>query len=135
MEIIIFLALTIGAFFLGSKLGNDLGKEEAYMSQRVALNKAFAGHDSFRHIFGLPGGYMSDLNPKLAGAPLVIIQSSDFLKLVARSKEPDANEKRIKILIEEMVHSKHLADGFTEQDINNLNSIFDRKHGSEADAS
>ena len=65
---------------------------------------------------------MSDLNPKLGGAPLVIIQTSDFLKLVARSKEPGANENRIEQLIKQLGHSKHLADGFSEQDIKNLGS-------------
>ena len=122
MEVIIFFGLAVGAFFLGSKLGNDQGKEEAYVTQKAMLNGAFANHDGFRTIFGLPGAYMSDLNPKLGGAPLVIIQSSDFLKLVARSKEPGANENRIEQLIKQLVHSKHLADGFSEQDIKNLGS-------------
>lgn len=128
MEILIFLALAAGASFIGHKIGYDQGKEVAYVGQRAILNIKFATQDGFISIYGVPGAYMSDINPHLAGAPLVIIQSSDFVKLVAISKEPRASGERIEQLVKELAHSSRLTSGLSEQDIKNLDSIFAKKY-------
>ena len=81
------LILVVGAFAAGFSMGSSRGRTKAFKEQKRRINQRFAvgSNDPFRQTYGLAGLYMADLNSVLVrAAPLVIIQSSDFMELIAR---------------------------------------------------
>lgn len=118
MEIFL-LALAVGALMLGWKLGREAGRQQEIDGNRRIIARRFKDPGAFRDVFGVPGLYFNELDED-AGA-LVIIQSSDFLRLVATAELADVDAQAIDALKEQLVH-KHLrmAKGWTDEHIKNV---------------
>ena len=79
--------LVVGAVAVVFHAGLSRGRAGVLKEQKRRINERFAvgSGDPFRQTYGLAGLYMADLNSVLVrAAPLVIIQSSDFMELIAR---------------------------------------------------
>jgi hypothetical protein len=95
--------LVVGAVAVAFHTGLSLGRAEVLKAQKRRIDERFAvgSSDPFRQTYGLAGLYVADVNSALVrAAPLVIIQSSDFMDLIARrhagADASSAELKRIK---------------------------------------
>jgi hypothetical protein len=132
---IVWVAVIAGALMLGYKLGREQGAEEVYSKQQGVIDSRFSEHGNFRLTYGVPGLYVSELNPKLSAAPLVIIQSSDFVNFVVKTNAaPNSTTDDIEKAKEQLINSYLLGQGMSAETIKTLESIFPRNGADEPDA-
>jgi hypothetical protein len=81
------VVLVVGAVAVAFHTGLARGRAEILRGQKRRIDERFAvgSRDPFRQSYGLAGLYMADVSSVFVrAAPLVVIQSSDFLDLLAR---------------------------------------------------
>jgi len=81
------VVLMVGAVAVAFHTGFSRGRAGVLKEQKRRIDERFAvgSSDPFRQTYGLAGLYVADVNRVLVrAAPLVIIQSSDFMDLLAR---------------------------------------------------
>jgi hypothetical protein len=81
------VVLVVGAVAVSFHTGLSRGRAEILRAQKRRIDERFAAgsRDPFRQSYGVAGLYAADVNSVFVrAAPLVIIQSTDFLDLVAR---------------------------------------------------
>ena len=81
------LVLMVGAVAVAFHTGLARGRATVLEEQKRRIDARFAAgsSDPFRQTYGLPGLYAADVSSVFVrAAPLVIIQSSDFMDLLAR---------------------------------------------------
>jgi hypothetical protein len=81
------VVLVVGMVAVAFHTGFSRGRAGVLEEQKRRIDKRFAvgSSDPFRQTYGLPGLYVADVSSVFVRAvPLVIIQSPDFMDLIAR---------------------------------------------------
>lgn len=117
MEYLAFIAI-VGAFVGGYKFGRKEGAESVWLLQAKLVNDGMAPESAFNSAYGLPGLYLADTNPHLAGLPLVALSSAKFLDLVARGQSSvDATDEEIEELKNALADRYLRVSGWSEAKI------------------
>ena len=112
MELILVVGI-IAAFFVGHSTGNKAGAESALTLQHEKIHAGMNPDSVFCRMYGVPGLYLADASPNLAGLPLVVISSANFLRMLARQKDPDATPEEVEQMKGQLADKYLLATGMS----------------------
>lgn len=77
MEIVWIVLVGVG-FFIGTKVGKDAGKEEAYSAQNAQIQSSLFSHGDFHRTYGIRGAYGLDGHETRGGTKFFIVHAEEF---------------------------------------------------------